>query len=195
MGLLEGRKAIITGGGGGIGAAAARRFAEEGAAVAVLDLDGDAARAVAAEVGGHAFEVNVARTDAVIDATHQAAAAMGGLTDVFNIDASGMITMSAADAAARVYNCTPAKLRDWAIPRMRRQWAGAIVTEQTPFQGYPDLPRHVILAEDDQILALPRIAAIARQRLGVEPIVLPGDHSPIIARPCELAALFHRLAA
>lgn len=84
MGLLDGRKAIITGGGSGIGAATARRFAEEGAAVAVLDLDGDAASAVAAEVGGYAFEVNVARTDAVIDATHQAAAAMGGLTDVFN---------------------------------------------------------------------------------------------------------------
>ncbi len=122
------------------------------------------------------------------------AAFVPGLTDVFNIDENGMITMSAADAAARVYNDTPAKLRDWAIPRMRRQWAGAIVTEQTPFEGYPDLPRHVILAEDDQILARPRIAAIARQRLGVEPIVLPGDHSPIIARPRELAALFHRLA-
>ena len=123
------------------------------------------------------------------------AALAPGLTDTFRIDEQGMITMSAADAAARVYNCTPVKLRDWAIPRMRRQWAGGIVTEQNSFEGYPDLPCHVILAEDDQILALPRIAAIARQRLGVEPIVLPGDHSPIIARPHELAALFHRLAA
>ena len=86
-------------------------------------------------------------------------------------------------------------LREWAIPRLRRQWSGAIVTELTPFAGYPDLPRHVILAEDDRILALPRIAAIARRRLGVEPIVLPGDHSPFVSRPHELAALLHRLVA
>ncbi|MEZ5144130.1 MAG: SDR family NAD(P)-dependent oxidoreductase [Acidimicrobiales bacterium] len=84
MGLLEGHRAIVTGGASGIGAATARRFAAEGAVVSILDLDGEAARSVAEEVGGHAFEVNVAGTDAVIDATHQAAAAMGGLTDVFN---------------------------------------------------------------------------------------------------------------
>jgi NAD(P)-dependent dehydrogenase (short-subunit alcohol dehydrogenase family) len=84
MGLLDGHRAIVTGGGSGIGAATARRFAAEGAAVCIFDLDGAAARSVAAEFGGHAFEVNVAATDAVIDATHQAATAMGGLTDVFN---------------------------------------------------------------------------------------------------------------
>jgi pimeloyl-ACP methyl ester carboxylesterase len=123
------------------------------------------------------------------------AAFVPGLTDAFDIDDEGMITMSAEDAAARMYSDTPVALREWAIPRLRRQWSGAIVTELTPFAGYPDLPRHVILAEDDRILALPRIAAIARRRLGVEPIVQPGDHSPFVSRPHELAALLHRLVA
>ena len=40
MGLLEGQRAIVTGGGSGIGRATCRRMAEEGARVAVLDLDG-----------------------------------------------------------------------------------------------------------------------------------------------------------
>ncbi len=42
--LLEGKTAIITGGGSGIGRAAALRFAEEGARVAVGDIDDKAGR-------------------------------------------------------------------------------------------------------------------------------------------------------
>ncbi len=47
-----GRRAVVTGGGSGIGRAACQRFAAEGAAVAVLDIDGDGAQATAEEVDG-----------------------------------------------------------------------------------------------------------------------------------------------
>jgi NAD(P)-dependent dehydrogenase (short-subunit alcohol dehydrogenase family) len=43
---------VITGGAGGIGAAMARRFAAAGARVVVADINGDAATAVAQEIGG-----------------------------------------------------------------------------------------------------------------------------------------------
>jgi NAD(P)-dependent dehydrogenase (short-subunit alcohol dehydrogenase family) len=79
---LDGHKAIVTGGGAGIGAATARLLAARGAQVAVLDRAVDAARAVAAEVGGHAFEVDVADPTATTAAVQSATAAMGGLTDV-----------------------------------------------------------------------------------------------------------------
>ena len=39
MGLLDGQTAVVTGGGSGIGRATCRRMAEEGARVAVLDLE------------------------------------------------------------------------------------------------------------------------------------------------------------
>src|SRR3954449_5755434 len=90
MGVLEGRKAVVTGGGAGIGAAICRRFAEEGATVAVLDRRADAAEAVAGEVGGLAFECDVASPSQVNDAIAAAAGAMGGLTDLVNNAGMGM---------------------------------------------------------------------------------------------------------
>lgn len=54
---LEGKIAIVTGAGGGFGEAIARRFAAEGARVAVVDLRADAAARVAGEIGKSAFAV------------------------------------------------------------------------------------------------------------------------------------------
>ncbi len=56
---LEDKVAIVTGGGSGIGAAACRLFAAEGARVAVAEIDGAAAEAVAGEIGDAALAVTV----------------------------------------------------------------------------------------------------------------------------------------
>ena len=53
------RVVVVTGGGSGIGRALCRRFAREGARVVVADLAGEAARAVAEEVGGLAVATDV----------------------------------------------------------------------------------------------------------------------------------------
>lgn len=79
-GLLDGQRALITGGGDGIGRAAAIRFAAEGATVAVLDVDAVAARRTAEQIGGFAVVADVADPVAVAGAVDAAVAALGGLS-------------------------------------------------------------------------------------------------------------------
>lgn len=62
---LTGRRALVTGGGAGIGAAIARELASRGATVVVADLDAQAAGAVAADIGGEAWVVDLSARDQV----------------------------------------------------------------------------------------------------------------------------------
>ncbi|KAA0104202.1 3-hydroxybutyrate dehydrogenase [Mycolicibacterium sp. P1-5] len=59
MTALEGRAALVTGAASGIGAACARELAARGAKVTVADIDGDGATALADEIGGKAWEVDL----------------------------------------------------------------------------------------------------------------------------------------
>ncbi|HVB93288.1 MAG TPA: SDR family NAD(P)-dependent oxidoreductase [Acidimicrobiales bacterium] len=85
MGLLEGHHALVTGAGSGIGRATCLRLKAEGALVAVLDIDGDAAAAVAAELGGAPMVVaDVCDSEAMAAALPLVAAQLGGLTILVN---------------------------------------------------------------------------------------------------------------
>jgi NAD(P)-dependent dehydrogenase (short-subunit alcohol dehydrogenase family) len=84
MGMLDGQRAIVTGGAGGIGRATAARMVEEGASVAIIDVDGDATAATTAELGLAGFVADVSDPEACTRAINEAAAALGGLTTLFN---------------------------------------------------------------------------------------------------------------
>ncbi len=83
MGDLAGRRALVTGGASGIGLATVRRFAQEGAAVTVVDLNEQAGRAAAGEVGGTFARCDVSRSAEVAEAFAAAEKAMGGLDLVY----------------------------------------------------------------------------------------------------------------
>ncbi len=87
MGRYDGRVAIITGSARGIGAGIARRFAEEGAAVAVLDLDETQAQATAEGLGATkavGIGCNVADAASVDAAVGRVLAELGGLHVLVN---------------------------------------------------------------------------------------------------------------
>lgn len=84
MGRLAGKRCLITGAGSGLGQAAARMFAREGGAVAVLDINVEAARATAQSItdaGGKATAhlCDVTDPDSVAGAVAAAAGSMGGI--------------------------------------------------------------------------------------------------------------------
>jgi NAD(P)-dependent dehydrogenase (short-subunit alcohol dehydrogenase family) len=84
MGLLDGHRAVVTGGGSGIGAETCRRMAAEGAQVAVLDVHGDNADAVAKEIDGFAYAVDVTDFDALAAAVTDASHRMRGVSLLYN---------------------------------------------------------------------------------------------------------------
>src|SRR5689334_12939519 len=91
-GRMAGRVALVTGGGGGIGLATGRLFAEEGAAVALLDADGDAVTAAAehirAAVPGSAplaLVGDVTREDDARRLVEEASTRLGGLDTLVNV--------------------------------------------------------------------------------------------------------------
>ncbi|SUE42745.1 glucose 1-dehydrogenase [Roseomonas gilardii] len=81
---LKDKVAIVTGAGSGFGEGIAKRFAQEGAKVAVLDLRGETAERVAREIGGDAIAVtaDVGDGPSVHRAVEQVRAAFGGRIDI-----------------------------------------------------------------------------------------------------------------
>ena len=80
---LKDKIAIVTGAGSGFGAGIARKFAAEGAHVVVADINGDAAKTVAQEIGGTAQTCNVGDR-ASVEALRDAALAIGPVDIVVN---------------------------------------------------------------------------------------------------------------
>lgn len=85
---LTGKTAVVTGAGSGIGASTARLLARHGAKVHVADINGDAAAAVAREIGGgavdHAIDVTLPEE---VEALAKAVFDDGGRVDILHNNA------------------------------------------------------------------------------------------------------------
>lgn len=81
---LQGKTALVTGAGSGFGRGIAETFVREGARVAVLDIDAEAAETVASGIDGLAITCDVSHGDQVAAAVAETREAFGSLDIVVN---------------------------------------------------------------------------------------------------------------
>jgi NAD(P)-dependent dehydrogenase (short-subunit alcohol dehydrogenase family) len=135
QGRLTDRVAVVTGAGSGIGLATVRRFAAEGARVVCVDIDPEAGKRAADEVGGEFVACDVAEEAAVRDLFDGVADRHGRVDVAFNNAGisppdDDSILETGLDAWERVLrvNTTSVYLCcKYAIPHMRRQGKGSII--------------------------------------------------------------------
>ena len=84
MARLSGKTAIVTGGASGFGAGIVRKFVAEGARVIIADINGDAAAALAKELGAIAHQVDVSSDSSVNDLAGTAIGRFGRLDILVN---------------------------------------------------------------------------------------------------------------
>jgi NAD(P)-dependent dehydrogenase (short-subunit alcohol dehydrogenase family) len=110
---------VVTGGANGIGAALSRRFAREGAAVVVADLDGERAGEVAKELAGLSVPCDVGSEEDIRRVVAQAEAKLGPV-DVFCSNA-GIGAMGGVEVA------NPEWHRHWLVNVMAHVFAARAV--------------------------------------------------------------------
>jgi len=166
VGLLDGHKAIVTGGGSGIGRATCRRMAAEGATVVVLDLDGEAAAATASEVGGRSASADVSDADALARAIRDGAEWLGGLTLMFNnagIGFLGPIHAYTTEGWAEIVNVNLGGVFNGirvAAPLIKQSGGGAIVNTASISGVRPAAGEAPYSAAKAGIVALTAVAAL-----------------------------------
>jgi pimeloyl-ACP methyl ester carboxylesterase len=57
------------------------------------------------------------------------------------------------------------------------------------FDARPPMPMHVVAGRDDRFFPLELQQRIARDRLGIEPLIVPGGHLAALSHPEELAGV------
>jgi len=164
-GRLAGRRVLVTGAASGIGAAIARRFAEEGARLAVLDRADDVA-VVAGEVDGLGLVVDVIDGGAVTAAVDRAAGELGGLDGVVNAAGISVIAPLADtdealwQRALEVNLSGPYRVCRAALPHLRAVGAASVVNVSSGAALQPLLNRSAYAASKGGLVSFTKVMAM-----------------------------------
>lgn len=178
MKRLQDRIAIITGGANGIGHATAQRFLEEGARVAIWDIDEDKGRQAATDWQGKGFDTKFYRVDTTqLTATQEAAAAVQhdfGRIDILVNNAgitrdSSMKKMSPQHwqqvidvNLTGVWNCTKA-----VAPMMSEQQYGRILNASSVVALYGNFGQANYVAAKAGLIGMTKVWAREYGRKGI----------------------------
>lgn len=108
-------------------------------------------------------------------------------------DEQGRLYFSDEDAARLFYSDCDEETTAWALSHLVPQGT-RVIREPFPPGGWPVAVRAAyILCKDDPVIAPERAREMAA-RAGVEPIELPGGHSPFLSQPDALVDALEHLA-
>jgi len=84
-------------------------------------------------------------------------------------------------------------LAEWAVAKLKPHWAEAMA-KVGPVEPHADRVAGIIDCADDRILVRDTHHGLARKRYGIDPIMLPGGHSPFLSNPALLARALDSVA-
>lgn len=90
------------------------------------------------------------------------------------------------------HDCTP-ETTEWALTTVSLMFARQAILEVCPLETWPVVPVSYILCRDDRTIQPEWSRRAARERIGIQPIELPGGHCPHVSRPDELAEVLASL--
>ncbi|WP_327236306.1 alpha/beta hydrolase [Streptomyces sp. NBC_01317] len=90
------------------------------------------------------------------------------------------------DNIALFHHNTPPGLAAQAQEHARPQSATPFM-KPWPLAAWPDVPTRFLLPRDDRFFPAAYMRGIVRERLGITPDEMPGDHCPMLGHPRELA--------
>ena len=115
--------------------------------------------------------------------------------DMFNPDWPGK-DPTHDDAIAMQFlfhDCSP-EAAAWALRTRRLLYARRAMTEICPLSKWPGVPCSYILCTDDRTISPTWARRVVPERLGIEPIELPGGHCPQVSQPAHLADVLSTIA-
>src|SRR5437870_3076189 len=174
MTRLKRKVALITGGASGIGEATVRLFIEEGASVALADIQDDRGRQLAKEVGATYVHADVSREDDVKAAVEETARRFGRLDCLFNnagyAGVGGRIEQIPVDGFDQTIGVLLRGVflgMKHAAPVMKRQGAGSIISTASVAGLRSGLGPHVYSAAKAAVIHLTRTAAMELGEAGI----------------------------
>jgi 3-oxoacyl-[acyl-carrier protein] reductase len=194
MGKLQGKVAVVTGGGSGIGRAIATLFARESARVGIVDWNGEAAEAVAAELAREglsamAVSADVGNETAITAALDRVATALGDIDIMLNnagIDRSGPLTeisLAEWEEMFRIHVSGTFLCCRHVLPAMQKKGWGRIINMSSQLGHKGTANRSHYCAAKAAIMGLTRALAYEAAPFGITVNCLnPGPiDTPIVA--------------
>jgi NAD(P)-dependent dehydrogenase (short-subunit alcohol dehydrogenase family) len=195
MGRLDGKVAVVTGAASGIGRASAIRFASEGAAVVVTDLNaqgGDETVTECKRAGGRAVfcRVDVTSEADVKAAVDRAVSEFGKLDIIFNnaglAGAIGKIEETTAENWDRTFSILLRAVflgMKYAVPAMRKAGGGSIISTASIAGLRGGAGPHAYSAAKAGVINLTRSVAleVGKDRIRVNCICPGGINTPLIS--------------